>query len=44
MEDLLNVVERSKDNLLLAEEFIARESLGAEGEDPTAPPAADEAK
>ena len=42
MEDLLNVVERSRDNLLLAEEFIARESLGAEGSDPTAPPAADE--
>ena len=43
MEDLLNVVERSRDNLLLAEEFIARESFGAEGSDPTAPPAADEA-
>ncbi|HEY0277839.1 MAG TPA: ferritin [Solirubrobacterales bacterium] len=42
MEDLLNVVERSSDNLLLAEEFIARESFGAEGSDPTAPPAADE--
>lgn len=41
MEDLLNVVERSSDNLLLAEEFIARESFGAEGSDPTAPPAAD---
>jgi bacterioferritin B len=43
MEDLLNVVERSRENLLLAEEFIARESLGEEGSDPTAPPAADEA-
>jgi len=43
MGDLLNVVERSRDNLLLAEEFIARESLGEEGGDPTAPPAADEA-
>ena len=42
MEDLLNVVERSRENLLLAEEFIARENLGAEGSDPTAPPAADE--
>ena len=31
MNDLLNVVERSKDNLLLAEEYIARESLGEEG-------------
>ena len=38
MSDLLNVVERSRDNLLLAEEFIARENLGAEGSDPTAPP------
>jgi len=40
MGDLLNVVERSKDNLLLAEDYIARESLGEEGADPTAPPAA----
>ena len=44
MSDLLNVVERSRDNLLLAEEFIARESFGEEGSDPTAPPAADEAE
>ena len=43
MGDLLNVVERSRDNLLLAEEFIAREKMGEEGSDPTAPPAADEA-
>lgn len=42
MGDLLNVVERSRDNLLLAEDFIARESLGEESEDPTAPPAAGE--
>ena len=42
MNDLLNVVERSKDNLLLAEEYIARESLGEESSDPTAPPAAGE--
>jgi len=42
MSDLLNVVERSKDNLLLAEDFIARESLGEESADATAPPAADE--
>ena len=42
MGDLLNVVERSRDNLLLAEDFIARENLGAEGSDPTAPPAADQ--
>jgi bacterioferritin B len=42
MSDLLNVVERSKDNLLLAEDFIARESLGEESADATAPPAAGE--
>jgi bacterioferritin B len=42
MSDLLNVVERSKDNLLLAEDFIARENLGEESADATAPPAADE--
>jgi bacterioferritin B len=40
MGDLLNVVERAKDNLLLAEDYIARENPGAESEDPTAPPAA----
>ncbi len=40
MSDLLNVVERSKDNLLLAEDYIARESLGEGAADPTAPPAA----
>jgi bacterioferritin B len=40
MGDLLNVVERSQDNLLLAEDYIARENPGAEGSDPTAPPAA----
>ncbi|MGK2931228.1 MAG: ferritin-like domain-containing protein, partial [Solirubrobacterales bacterium] len=40
MSDLLNVVERSQENLLLAEEYIAREGLGEEGDDPTAPPAA----
>ncbi len=40
MGDLLNVVERSKDNLLMVEDYIARESLGEEGSDPTAPPAA----
>ena len=42
MGDLLNVVERSKDNLLLAEDYIAREKLGEESGDPTAPPAAGE--
>ena len=42
MNDLLKVVERSRDNPLLAEEYLAREGLGAaaEGADPTAPPVA----
>ena len=42
MGDLLNVVERSRENLLLAEDYIAREKLGEESGDPTAPPAAGE--
>jgi ferritin len=42
MSDLLNVVERSKDNLLLAEDYIARESPGESGGDATKPPAAGE--
>ena len=32
MQDLLNVVERAEDNILLVEDFLARESLGDEGE------------
>ena len=36
MGDLLNVVERSKDNLLLVEDYIARESPGKAA--PTRPP------
>ena len=41
MQDLLNVVERSRDNLLLVEDFIAREGPGEDaGDDPSAPPAA----
>ena len=40
MSDLLKVVERADDNPLLAEEYLARESLGEEGADPTAPAAA----
>jgi ferritin len=41
MSDLLKVVERARDNPLLAEEYIAREGFGASGgADPTAPPAA----
>lgn len=39
MQDLLNVVERSSDNLLLVEDYLARERPGEE-EDPLAPPAA----
>ena len=31
MQDLLNVVERSHDNLLLVEEYIAREAPGEDG-------------
>ena len=42
MNDLLSVVERSRENLLLAEDYIAREKLGEEGADPTAPPIAGE--
>ncbi len=41
MNDLLKVVQRAKDNPLLAEEFIARESFGKGGGGETdAPPAA----
>ena|ERR1700752_2157116 len=39
MQDLLNVVERASDNLLLVEEYLAREQPGEE-QDSTAPPAA----
>jgi bacterioferritin B len=40
MSDLLRVVERARENPLLAEEFLARETIGDGGEDPTAPEAA----
>jgi ferritin len=40
MTDLLNVVERAQDSPLLIEEFLAREQIGDEGDDPSAPPAA----
>jgi bacterioferritin B len=40
MQDLLNVVERSEDNLLLVEDYIAREAPGEVDDDPTAPPPA----
>src|SRR2546429_8690 len=39
MQDLLNVVERSRDNLPLVEDYLAREQPGEEA-DPTAPPVA----
>ena len=39
MQDLLNVVERAGDNLLLVEDFIAREAPGEDG-DGDAPPEA----
>ena len=40
MSDLLKVVERARDNPLLAEEYLAREAVGDGGDDPTAPAAA----
>jgi ferritin len=40
MSDLLNVVERSRDNLPLVEDYLAREQPGEGGNDPTAPPVA----
>ena len=39
MSDLLNVVERSRENLPLVEDYLARERPGEEA-DPTAPPIA----
>ncbi len=35
--DLLKIVERARENPLLAEEYLARESIGEQGSDPTAP-------
>jgi ferritin len=40
MTDLLAVVERAKDDPLGGEEYLARESIGDAGDDPSAPPAA----
>jgi bacterioferritin B len=40
MGDLLNVANRAEKNLLLVEEYISREGMGEEGDDPTAPPPA----
>jgi bacterioferritin B len=37
MSDLLRVVERSKDDPMEVENFMAREHPGAQGDDPTAP-------
>src|SRR5262245_6201348 len=40
MTDLLNVAEGAKDTPVLIEEFLAREQIGDQGGDPTAPEAA----
>ena len=40
MTDLLRTVERSRTNPMWAEEFLAREGVGEESQDPTAPSAA----
>jgi ferritin len=40
MTDLLNVCEQAKDSPLLIEDFLAREQIGDEGDDPAMPPAA----
>ena len=40
MGALLTVVERSKDNVMLIEDYLARETVGDAGVDASAPPAA----
>ena len=40
MGDLLAIVRRAVENPLWAEEYLGREGIGEEGDDPTAPPAA----
>jgi ferritin len=40
MSDLLRVVERSRENPMFVEDYLAREHPGGESEDPTAPPVA----
>jgi bacterioferritin B len=40
MSDLLRVVERSRENPMLAEDYLAREQAGGGAADPTAPVAA----
>ena len=37
MNDLLHVVKRAKDDPLHGEEYLARETIGDEGDDPSAP-------
>jgi ferritin len=40
MTDLLNVAQRAKDDPLHGEEYLARQGVGEDQADPTAPPAA----
>ena len=40
MTDLLNVCEQAKESPLLIEDFLVREQIGDEGDDPAMPPAA----
>jgi ferritin len=40
MSELLDVAERSRDQPMIVEEFLARENFGAAPADPTAPPIA----
>jgi ferritin len=40
MGALLTVVERSRDNVMLIEDYLAREAVGDGGQDASAPPAA----
>jgi ferritin len=40
MSELLHIVERCRDNVMLAEEYLAREHASTAGDDPTAPPVA----
>jgi ferritin len=40
MSDLLRVVERSRENPMFVEDYLAREQPGAAAADPTAPPTA----
>jgi bacterioferritin B len=40
MNDILNVCEQAKESPLLIEDFLAREQIGDDGDDPAMPPAA----